>query len=177
MLEFLFQYRGDLQFWTTILVSCAMLRWGGGPERAIALVILIGMVGVDSAYHSLWDVTYQFETVDVFHATMDMIFAGSFILIALFANRMYPLWIASLQLMSATSHLVREMVEAITPIAYAVMAFAPSWGILAAMALGMWAHVRRKKKWGEYRSWRGSPPFFLERLSPRPVVDNLRQFG
>lgn len=169
MFELFVNYRADVQFYSALIVCLAMLRWGGGPERAIALVWLLGVEALDWAYHTVSGNTFELQSVDTFHASLDGLLAVAFLIIALYANRFYPLVIAAFQLLSATSHLTRELVEAITPIAYAVMVFAPSWGILISMIMGFYRHLERQREFGIYRSWRGIPPFFLDRLSPRPA--------
>ncbi len=163
-------YRAEVQFYCVLAVCFAMLRWGGGPERAIALVWLFWMEAADAAYHAISDLPMQLDSIDPFHAAIDGLAAVIFVLIALYANRFYPLVIAAFQLLSAMSHLARELAEAITPIAYAVMIFAPSWGILIAMIVGFSQHIKRQRKFGIYRSWRGNPPLFLDRLSPTTVT-------
>ncbi|WFL76127.1 hypothetical protein P7228_08930 [Altererythrobacter arenosus] len=169
MLDLIFIYRAEVQTYGALILCLAMLRWGGGPERAVALTWLIGIEAVDWVYHAISGANYVLESIDPFHAALDVAVAIAFVIIALYANRLYPLVIAAFQLLSATSHLTRELVESITPIAYAVMVFAPSWGILVAMILGFARHLRRRKEFGDYRGWRGQPPFFLGRLCPSPA--------
>lgn len=169
MFELLFHYRGELQLVFGTALCIAMLRWGGGPERGIAVIWLFGVNGLDLLYHAISEATFQFAEVDTAHAIMDAIWTVAFVVVAIYANRLYPLCIAAFQLLAATSHVARELAEAITPIAYAVMAFAPSWGILTTMISGFYLHIKRQRKFGAYRSWRGIPPFFLDQLSPKPA--------
>ena len=151
-----FAYRAEMQDILALVVCLSAIFWGGKPERIIALVWLVLFEGVDALYHAIWDSNFQLERLDVFHASLDLVGLVVFLAVALSANRMYVLWIAAFQLLSATSHIARELADAISPVAYAVMAIAPSWGILLSLAFGLIAHVRRKKEFGEYRDWRGS---------------------
>jgi hypothetical protein len=157
MLAFLFEYRALFQNVAAWAVCLAALRWGGGPERWIAIVWLFFNKGVDRIYHTFWDGTYRLNEIDVVHGTIDTLVAIGLIWVALRANRMYPLWLAAFQLIAVASHLVRNLVEAITPIAYAVMALAPSHFVTYIFIGGLIAHIRRKKRYGPYRDWRQGP--------------------
>ena len=166
MWQLFFDYRADVQQVLIYATCIAALIWGGGPEKMVAVVWLVLFRLVDGLYHMISDRSFILTDLDVFHATLDVAAAVGFILIALYANRMYTLWIAGLQLISVTAHIAREMAEAVTPIAYAVMVIAPSWGMLFALMGGLHSHRRRTKQHGEYRDWRGQTLPVPESLNP-----------
>lgn len=153
-----FEHRAELQDALIILIFSAALYWGGKPERIIALCYFAAFKMMDTIYHTIWGVTFQLNSLDLFHAFMDGTAFVLFLLVALFANRFYTMLIAAFQLLSVFAHLVRELSDTIEPIAYAVMVIAPSWGIIISLGFGVLAHVRRKKKFGEYRDWLKSEP-------------------
>ena len=74
--------------------------------------------------------------------------------LALFANRFYPLCLASFQWLAITSHLVRDLNSEILPLAYALMMVVPSYMQQLVLTIGIAAHRRREKLHGPYRSWR-----------------------
>ncbi|MEL6530625.1 MAG: hypothetical protein AAFQ27_11735 [Pseudomonadota bacterium] len=157
MLDLLIEYRDEAQRVVSLLLGLAMLRWGGAPERAIALVFL-GIITVPViATGFLVSESLILSDLGVLYAALDIIAAIAFVIIALNANRNYPLWIAGFQLVAAAAHLVRGFIDSITPIAYAVMVIGPSYFQLMLMAAGLYRHIQRKKHYGEYRSWRPSP--------------------
>lgn len=172
MLELFLEYRGVAQEYLVWLVCIAALFWGGGPEKAVALVWVVLFKGADNLYHFAIDQAYQLSSVDLFHAANDVAAAVAFIWIALNANRMYTLWIAAFQLVSVTAHVARDLAETVTPIAYAVMAIGPSWAMLIAMIAGLVGHWRRTKDHGEHRDWRW--PMLPDRDYPNPAARFFR---
>ena len=148
------EFRAEAQSIYAWLICGAALFWGGGPERATALVWLLLFKFGDAAYHAIFDYGFQLIEVDFFHAGLDLTAALAWVLIALYANRNYPLWIAAMQILAATAHMARGIAEQIAPIAYAVMAFTPAYFILLFLTIGLVRHVMRKRKYGKYRDWR-----------------------
>lgn len=149
-----FEYRAEFQSVYAWIICVAALVFGGGPERAFAMVWLILFKIVDGIYHAFVEQSYQMIGVDVFHASLDAIALVVWVAIALFANRNYPLWIAAMQLLAVVAHLARGLVESIAPVAFAVMAFAPGYFQLAFITVGLVRHLLRKREYGSYRDWR-----------------------
>ena len=157
MLEAILLYKGDVQFAAMLLLTAATFRWGAAPERwcggAFAFMFLI-----DIPYHWIFGPGMRLSSIDIGHALMDFVTAVAFVVVALRANRMYPLWLAALQLISLASHFVRAANPAMLPLVYATMSIAPSYLELIVLAGGLVNHVRRVKRYGPYRSWRTSSP-------------------
>ncbi|WP_299194300.1 hypothetical protein [uncultured Erythrobacter sp.] len=156
MLELLAsEYRTYAQDIVVIAVCGAALLWGGAPERIIAASWLIFFELTGLIYKNfIRSEGYQLQGVDAFLATTDFLVLVIWVIVALYANRNYPLWIAGMQLLAMTAHLARGMSEAISPIAYLFLIVAPGWFQLIFLAAGVSRHVMRKRKYGEYRSWR-----------------------
>lgn len=163
-----FDLRADVQSIYAWVICGAALIWGGGPERAVALVWLIFFKLIDGIYHAVFTEDYQLVTVDLFHAGMDASAALCWLLIALYANRNYPLWIAAMQILAVIAHVARGIAEPISPIAYATMAFAPAYFQLLFLTVGLARHIIRKREYGKYRDWRVPLPF-----SSKPRPDGL----
>ena len=167
MLNLILEYRDEAQSIFAWLVCLSALRWGGGPERAIAIVWLIVFKGMEFIYHAVWEVPFKLDQMDVFHALTELLVAGLFILIALNANRLYTLWIAAFQIIATSAHLVREFVEAVTPLVYAIMVVVPSYFQLLIFACGLILHAKRRRKYGVYRDWRNPSSMSLASIESR----------
>lgn len=156
MLEILIEYRSTIQIVLSWLLCLSALRWGGGPEKAVAIIWLLVFELIHRGYHLFLNPVFQVDQFDTYHASQDLLVAIGFVGVALYANRIYTLWIASFQLIAFSAHLARLVADEISPIAYALLVIAPSWFQLFILWMGLVAHVRRKKEFGEYRDWRGS---------------------
>ena len=169
MLELLFwDYRPYLQDALVIVLAISALLFGGGPERAAIATWLIVFELGEYLSAAVFGMPRVFESIDIAAATREVIAGMCWIAIALYANRSYTLWIAAFQILAICSHLARGLVEAISPLGYAVTTVAPGWFQLLVMAFGLGFHIRRKRKFGAYRDWRFS------RFSKRDRSDQER---
>lgn len=148
------EYRVIAQDIFAFVLILSAFFWGGGPERAVALTWLVVFEIGGRVKDVIFGSELRLTDVDLFWASADVVAGVSWLTIALFANRNYTLWIAALQLLATSAHLVRGMVEAVSPIAYVVMVVAPGWFQLFLLAGGLICHARRKNSFGEYRDWR-----------------------
>lgn len=137
-------------------VCLAAFIWGGGPERMVAATWLLVFELPMTVYRAVFGGDFQLATVDAILATTDVLAGVIWIVVALYANRSYTLWIAGLQILAISAHLARGIAEAIAPIAYLTMVVAPGWFQLFFLAGGVLFHIRRKKRFGDYRDWRFS---------------------
>ena len=140
-----------------ILVVCVCLAafvWGGGPERMVAATWVLVFELPLFAHRAFFGGDFQLAEVDYVLATMDIAAGLIWIGIALYANRLYILGIAGLQVLAVMAHMARGLAEAISPIAYLTMVVAPGWGQLLLLGIGVFMHVRRKNTSGMYRDWR-----------------------
>lgn len=154
MLEWLNIYRADLQHIASLLLGLAMWRLGGAPERAMALafgalviapVLAARMMGLDAAL---------LANLAWLYVLFDSAAAAAFLMIALAANRNYPMWVAGFQLVSMSAHVVRGMVDTVSTLAYVILAVGPSYCQLILLAAGLSRHLWRQRTYGDYRSWR-----------------------
>jgi hypothetical protein len=125
------------------------------PERFCAAVPL-AMLLVDRVYHLIFDRPAIYLSLDVCHFTIDCAGAVALVAVALFANRMYPIWMSSIQLISALGHLARVGDQDLIDGAYAIMIQAPFYFLIAVLTGGIISHRRRVRHFGTYRSWRRS---------------------
>ncbi len=157
MLEFfLSDHRALVQDGIAIVLIVIAFVWGGGPERVFALAWLFLFEITRLAHSPFVQRSPVFDTIDPFLATVDLVALVIFTLCALYANRNYMLWIAGMQVLAMTAHLARGMVEEISQISYAMMAYMPGWFQLLFFAIGLSRHVMRRRQYGYYRDWRTS---------------------
>lgn len=135
------------------LATFHALRKGGGPERAMAL-ILIAMVAADQMLHLIVPVT--FTTLDKGHLAIDLAAAAATLALALAAHRFWPLAAAALQILPLLAHFSRAIDVALHPIAYLTMQVSASWLLPPLLMFATWRHGRRLQACGSDRSWRGS---------------------
>ena len=151
-----FPWRYLLQIFCFLAFAVWAFRKGGEPEKACAAAF-VAMVLADRLYHLIVTSSLELETVDIWHFSLDLTILVILVLIALQANRIYPMGLAALQLIAVNAHFARDAFSQITPFAYALTVIVPSYGQLLVLCLGMCAHVRRSQRVGLYRDWRSSP--------------------
>src|SRR5690606_4716121 len=98
--------------------------WGAGPERLCAAV-LVGMQGADAVLHAVAGRGALYHSVDTGHLAIDLVAALAFLLIAVNANRIYPLWMAAFQLISVLAHFARQASATVAGLAYAYLGYGP----------------------------------------------------
>ena len=153
-----------------ILALAGFAFWrGAGPEK-IANATMATVLLADLAYHALFASHRTYSSIDVPHLAIDMIGFVGFGILAMRANRIYPLCLLGAQIFVMIVHFDRELVEGMLPRAYAFMIRMPSYLQVATLAIGLALHIRREMKYGAYRSWRTSSSRFwaIRTMPPRP---------
>lgn len=150
MLEFVISNKAEFQ--RMVLALLVVIAWwrGAAPERAIACSIVL-FVGQDVLDH--WSPAMDYLLVAPRDLLLDCLIACLLLAIALRANRIYPLWMAAWQLVAVLSHAARFESRSSAALAYAILLYLPSYLLLLTFGLGLAAHIRRVRLWGQYRSW------------------------
>ncbi|QDH32967.1 hypothetical protein [Porphyrobacter sp. YT40] len=158
LLDLFNAYRVAAQHIAALLLAAAIWRWGGGPERLL-IGIFVGTM-VLPVYPFMWLDVAMIDPDLLFQVwfVIDMIAAGLFIVVALNANRNYPLWIAGFQVVALVAFVVQALVDAVSPLAAAILTIGPSYAILVVLAAGFVRHRLRQRRFGAYREWRLGPP-------------------
>ena len=140
-----------MAFYALLILSVmfALLR-GGKPEQYGALAIIV-MTALQFA--SLLVEPTLFRTVDPASVVVDIFGVATFGALAIYSRRVWPIWAASLQLLSLSSHFARDVDPRVEPIVYVVMATAPTFMLLLALLLGTIFHRRRLRRHGVDPSW------------------------
>lgn len=136
-----------------IFVVAVLLAWlrGGGPERALALVVA-AMFVVDRAGHAAG--IAGLVNVERMHAVIDLAAFASMITVMCCARRIWPIWATACQLLSVISHLARAYDASLPTIASWTLAIAPFYLINIGLIVGTLLHMRRLARRGSDRSWR-----------------------
>lgn len=151
MLELFNTYRVDVQHIASMLLALAIWRWGGGPERWLIAMFLGTMVLPTYLFKLLGTSMPTASAYAGLYFGIDLAAAAGFTLVALYANRNYPLWIAGFQLVAIGAHVAKEMVDGISLFALAILIVGPSYCQLVLIFSGFVRHVRRTKRLGSYR--------------------------
>lgn len=153
MLELVLEFKSYAQSITLVLVAIAAWRFGDLPEKACASV-LVGVLWVaDMVFWAGLGLYPDFVSTEVPALVLDVLALVLLLVIALFANRIYPLCLTSIQGLALLSHFAAAAASAV-PLAYAILSIAPSYLLIAVMAAGLFAHHRREQLHGPYRQWR-----------------------
>lgn len=131
------------------VILYAMSR-GGGPERLAALLLLAARLAtlvMPFDYHS------TFRTINWGNFLVDLSLLVALMLLATRANRFWPMWMASIQLLTIGMHAVRVYDVQIIAIVYSRLSGQLAYPMLAMLALGVWRHRQRLSAFGSDPSW------------------------
>lgn len=162
LLDLFNTYRADLQHLASVLLALAIWRWGGGPERWLIGLFIATMVVPPHLFQILELGEPTKGPFAWLYFSLDLFAAAGFTLIALNANRNYPMWIAGFQLVVLGAHAVKDLVDGVSLLALVILIVGPSYCQLALIFCGFIRHVRRTRRFGAYRDWRIVRP----RLAP-----------
>ena len=133
-----------LQLGLALLVVAYCWRKGGQPERAAATVLPM-MYLLDPIYHAIWGQVTTYDRINLGHLVIDTAALMAFVAIALRANRLWTIWLASAQLIAVLSHFLRGIAP-MNPWVYAAMNRGPSWLEIALLFAGTALYQRRLKR-------------------------------
>ncbi len=158
LLDLFNAYRADAQHIASVILALAIWRWGAAPERWLISVFVVLLLAPLYVLKLLGIDDFSFGPYAWIWVGTDLVAAAAFVLIAVNANRNYPLWVAGFQLVALSSHAVKAMVESVSPLAYLILAVGPSYCQLLLILGGFIRHVQRQRRFGQYRAWRAPLP-------------------
>lgn len=154
ILELLNDYRVLAQHISSLLLAAAIWRWGAGPERWLIGVFLATMVVPVYLFRQLGLGYFNFGPYAWLVTSLDVLAMIAFAVIAVNANRNYPLWIAGLQLVAIGAYAAKGLVDSISPLAFLLLSVGPAYAQLLLIFGGFVRHVQRQRRYGAYRDWR-----------------------
>lgn len=128
-------------------------RFGARPERT-SLTILLAAIAATFLTRSLIGRITQ-DQVQELDAVIGAIACGLLILIAVRANRIYPMVMAAGQTIAGLAHLLKAFDLIQGRIGYLVPVVGGAYIALAALWVGTLVHARRVKREGPYPDWIG----------------------
>jgi hypothetical protein len=136
----------------SLLVVCwlyAMFR-GGAPERVGATILAIGSFVSISVVSGPAN---RFGAVETGVFLADVATLAGFLILALHAERYWPLWLAAFQAIGTAGHAVKLVDPGTVREAYAFILAFWSYPLLFLIALGTYRHQQRLARFGVDRSW------------------------
>jgi hypothetical protein len=143
----------------------AMLR-GGAPERIGISILGVGSILTVVAVSAP---AMRFGSVEIGIFLVDFAALVGFLLLALRAERWWPLWVTSLQAIGTAAHAVKLTDPEVIRWAYAFALAFWSYPMLFLLALGTWNHQRRLARFGVDRSWSSSSGRSEQRPPTGPI--------
>ena len=115
---------------------------GGRSERAVALIMLIG---IEVSHFALSPMSTRYHGIEIGVLVADLlIFLGLFAVV-LVTRKFWPFWVAGMQGVTLMTHLSGVLPDVI-PNAYANAAQLWSWPILITLAVATWLHMRQRRR-------------------------------
>lgn len=143
-----------LAFVALLLLSTGFAAWKGGPPERIAaslywLAWLTTLVANPVA-------TERWRNIEIAYFLIDLCLLLALTVLALRANRNWPMAAASLQLIIVTGHVAKLIDPQLLGSAYAIMSVFWPYLQLLILAGGTWAHWRRTTTQGDVATWSSS---------------------
>jgi hypothetical protein len=138
-------------FYVLLLACCgyALLR-GGGPERIGASFYA---VGTGLTILARGEAAIRYGSLEVGPLIVDLAALISFLVLALYARRFWPLWMTAFQAIGTAGHLAKLADPEMIRWAYAFLLGIWSYPMLLLLALGTWRHQQRLKHFGSDPAW------------------------
>lgn len=129
-------------FWLIVFLICAYAWWRGRTEERIAATTCV--LAVIATRFVISPQSMRYEGVEIGLLWIDAGVLASFVAIALYSDRFWPLWAAGFQLTVSMSHGLKAIELDLLPRAYAAAAVFWSYPILLVILLGTWRTHRRR---------------------------------
>jgi hypothetical protein len=139
----------------SLMILAFLYAWirGAAPERAAAAVVG-SMFLLDPAYHAIWGQVTVYQEVNLGHLVIDLWLLGALLALALKANRIWPLWLVSVQIIAVIGHFLRWFSTAIDPLVYALFTRNTSYLQIALLFVGTALYRHHLRRDPNMASWR-----------------------
>jgi hypothetical protein len=139
------------------------LSRGGAPEKIAAS--LMSSAAVTSL--ALYQQTLGFGMIQWGIMFVDVMLLCALGVIALIANRYWPIWLTSMQLVTVWSHIAAAMVSSHLAFAYAIASTAWSFPMLILLIGGTYRHRQRSRRFLHDPAWNAA--------NARAILDATRR--
>lgn len=150
-----------LTFYTLQLAASGYACWrGGAPERLTGLALLIAAIATTVLPPTVPD---WYAGVEVQILVVDLALLGALLVITLFADRYWTVWVTALHALGTGSHVARALSSDVVGLAYAMLTAAWSYPILLLLVIGTFRHSRRLQSKGWDLDWSRQDPTVRQR--------------
>lgn len=129
-------------FWALLLLACGYALVRGRKYERLAAVVFLAATILSVVSRQALQVRYL--TLDMGEVVIDSAVLIAVVAIALFSDRFWPLWVAGLQLVASTAHILKAITVDLPPWAYAIAERFWSYPILVILFIGAWRQHRRR---------------------------------
>lgn len=136
-------------FYLLLLGSCGYAIWRGGAPERITGWLLIGAAMLTLVVGH----PAQYSRLELGMFLIDLALLIGLVVIALKADRLWPMVLAALHLDSTAVHILKLFDAELIRVTYAVMIVMWSYPMLLILAIGTLRHQRRLAQFGEDRAW------------------------
>jgi len=137
-------------FYFLLLGSCGYAIWrGGGPERITGWMTVGAALLTVAAGHPT-----QYRHVELHVFLIDLALLIGLVIVALKADRLWPMVLAALHLESTAVHILKLFDAELMRATYAVMIVMWSYPIQILLVIATLRHQRRLAQFGEDRAWK-----------------------
>ncbi|MBB4612168.1 hypothetical protein [Novosphingobium taihuense] len=135
-----------------VAILAFALRKGEEPERFVSAII-IAAATADAINHAAFG-SPAFYALDPGHLVIDTWALVGMLWVALRANRGWPLWACSAQIIVVLAHMSKLIDLSLVRYGYFTMTQLPAAIQMVALLAGTRAHLLRKQHIGPYHAWR-----------------------
>jgi hypothetical protein len=126
------------------------LAAGGAPERIGALIFIVATL-LSTA--SISAGRARFVSVEIGVVAVDLVMLGALLVLALRAERFWPIWVTALHIIGTAAHAVKAVDPAVMRLGYAFAMSFWSYPMVLILVGATWCHRRRLARTGTDRSW------------------------
>jgi hypothetical protein len=137
-----------------LLGCCGYAAWrGGSPERVGAAIFVAAVVFTRIAVSGA---ATRYSSIEAGILVVDTLTLAALLVLALRANRFWPLWVTALHVIGTAAHAVKLVDPTVIRWAYAFALAFWSYPMLFLLVIGTWNHQRRLARNGVDKSWSSS---------------------
>jgi hypothetical protein len=135
-----------LLFWSSLaIVSYGSFRWGGKPERLVAIMFFGAAIATSLLRPA---VAFRYRDVEIGVFLIDACLLAGLVWVTVRADRWWPLCATALQILTVLSHVGKALNPALWRYGYQLMATWAAWPMVAVLAVGVLRQRSRMAKQG-----------------------------
>lgn len=145
-----------LLYWILLGLCSAYVAWKGGAPERVAIVIA-ALASVFSALFVTQYLSVRLGNVEAGIFVVDLVTLAAFTVLALRADRYWPLWVTGFHLAGVATHAAMLLSPDMLPRVYMFVQALWSYPILLMILVGAIRHRDRLKRVGSDNSWSSLP--------------------